>query len=125
MRWSFKVLMVGVLASSSLLGSLGSVQADPAAEAGRAIASKWQSAIVTLQIVSKVRASMYGEESSKEMKQEVTGIVIDPSGLVVTSQIGTNVTDLYTRMMDQSDSSEDMKTSSEITSLKIILSDGK
>ena len=61
------------------------------AEKGRAIFQKYQHAVVTVQIVVKSKISMAGADGqSNESRQEVTGTVIDPSGLTVLSLSATD-----------------------------------
>lgn len=124
MSFHVKNLVVGALALSCMAFFGLPVNADTTAEAGRAIAAKWQDAVVTLQIVSKVKANMDGDVQSKEMKQEVTGAIIDPSGLIVTSGSGINITDLITQAMEGS--GEDApKITCDVTSVKVIMGDGR
>ncbi len=73
----------------------------------------------------KMQASFMGQDDSREMKQEVTGVVVDPSGLVVTSLAGTNIAGALASSVMDGDSSNSPKVSSNITSVKILLTDGK
>ena len=54
--------------------------------AGREIVKKWQSAIVNVRVVLKMRVSVGGREmQSMDESVETVGTVIDPSGLTVLS----------------------------------------
>lgn len=97
--------------------------ADTSGQAGRDIAAKWQSAVITLQVVTKVKANFYGEDSTKEVKEETTGVVVDPSGLIVTSLSATNPSEMYMQAMG-GDAGDKMKMTSEVTSVKILQQDG-
>ena len=62
--------------------SAASLHAEDLASSGRKIFAKHHQATVTVQIVLKNKMSVGGVGgSSSESKQEVTGTVIDPSGL--------------------------------------------
>lgn len=94
---------------------------DEEAQAGRQIINKWQDTVVTVQLVIKTSMAFGGEEGSKrESKAEATGTVIDPSGLVVTSLSATSPEEVLGSMIPGQ-----MDVSSEITDMKILLSDGK
>jgi hypothetical protein len=100
------------------------VRSDETSEAGRQIISKLQNAIVTVQLVTSTTMSFGGEEDQKsEDKIECTGTVIDPSGLVVISLSITSPEETFSRMMPSG--MKDMKVSSQITDLKIIMPNGQ
>ncbi len=97
---------------------------DEEAQAGRQIINKWQDAVVTVRLVTKTSMAFGGEESSKrESKTEATGAVIDPSGLTVMSLSATSPEEILQNMMPQDGGG--FKVSSEITDVKLILSDGR
>jgi len=99
-----------------------SARTDDLAQAGRDLAAKYGDAVVTLQLVVKTTMSMQGEPDEKqESKSEVTGAVVDPSGLTVASLAAIDPTEVMSGMMS---GSFDMKVASEITDLKIRLADG-
>ena len=74
-----------------------------------------------MQVVTKTTTS-YGDEGSdkSEGKNEATGIVIDPSGLVVMSLAAMNPDEALAQMMPKG-----MKVTSQITDVKLIQSNGK
>jgi hypothetical protein len=94
---------------------------------GRAILEKHQKAVVTVQLVIKQKFSMMGMGSEEnESKEEVTGFVIDPSGLVVLSLSATDPGSLYENMMSAmaGDASDKFKMESNVSDVKILLDDG-
>ena len=106
-----------------LLILIGSVSADQQAVMGRQLVAKWDKAVVTIQLVVKTSVSYGGEDGGKrESKNEATGAVIDPSGLVVMSLSATSPEEAMGSMY--SGGSRDMKISSQITDIKIITADG-
>jgi hypothetical protein len=115
------VVMLAVLAVILLFIPAG--YGDELATAGRQVAQKWQNCIVSVQLVAKTTYSYGSDSSSEEDKYEIVGCVIDPSGLIVTSLASTNLSELFGSFADED--SEDFKMSSEVTSAKIILPDGK
>jgi len=100
-------------------------RADETAEAGRKVVEQWQQAVVTLEVVSKITYSMFGETESEEMQNEVRGVVLDPSGLVVTALSTVDPMAIVADMMEGEEGAEDIDTKAEITSVKILLADGK
>ena len=104
-----------------------SAAADEPAEKGRGIVDRWQSSVVTVRLVTQQRVVVEGREMSKsEGKNEVTGTIIDPSGLVVASLFSTDPNELYTQLsaMMGEDASR-FKMESETTDVKIRLPDGE
>ena len=93
------------------------VRADRTAEAGRAVVTKWQHTVVTRKVVSKNSMSMLGGEMDKEERSECRGVVIDPSGLVVSSLMAVDPMSLLGEMMGEVPGLGDMKmeSKSEIT----------
>src|SRR5205809_7066097 len=76
------------------------VKADDIAEKGRAILAKNQHAVVTVQLVLKSKFSVSGAGGqSTENRTDVTGTVVDPSGLTVLSLSATDPGQLIQSMM--------------------------
>src|ERR1051325_621463 len=73
---------------------------DELATKAREVFKKYQPTVVTVQLVvkSKIGFGGFGGEA-RESKQEVTGTVIDPSGLTVLSLSSTDPTTLLQGMM--------------------------
>lgn len=114
-----------LLASTAILCTASTIQADEGAVAGRDILSKYQNAVLTVKLVIKQGMSFGGRDANKsESKSEATGTVIDPSGLTVISLTATDPSGLLGDLMGGSDD-EDMKLKieSEVTDVKLILPD--
>ena len=90
-------------------------RADELSEKGRAIFTKYKHSVVTLEVVQKAATPGH---AAREAKLEVTGTVVDPSGLIVVSLSACDPSELYRRL------SEEYKTEIEITDMKIMLEDG-
>src|SRR5947199_10329290 len=107
----------------------GGWAADDLASKGREIFKKYQSTVLTVQLVvkSKIGFAGFGGDA-RESKQEVTGTVIDPSGLVAVSLASTDPTSLIQGMMGglSGDGEENMKfkMESELSDVKLLLNDG-
>ena len=105
------------LAVVVLLATVSAV-ADEDAEKGRDIVERWQSSVVTVRLVMEQRVVVSGREMSKsEGKNEVTGTIIDPSGLVVVSFFSTSPNELYQQLATA--------MGEDSTDVKIRLPDGK
>ena len=108
------------LAAVLTAGLLLSARADEVANQGRAIFKKSQNAIVTVQLVQKVTMSSGGRSGeSQEGKQEITGTVVDPSGLTVLALSATDPTEMYRRMYG-----DRYRAELEVSDVKILLEDG-
>ena len=103
-----------------LAGTAYPCRADEVAEKGRDIFKQHQHAVVTVRVVVKV--SYAGAGKSAENRQELTGTVVDPSGLTVLALSACDPTEMYQRMM--SDEAARSKLDVEVTDLRILLSDG-
>ncbi|HWF19978.1 MAG TPA: serine protease [Verrucomicrobiae bacterium] len=91
-------------------------RADELSDKGRDIFNKHQHAVVTVQLVQKIAAN--GKYQARESKQEVTGTVLDSSGLTVLALSSCDPSELTRRMT--SDSSLEI----ELSDIKIMLEDG-
>jgi S1-C subfamily serine protease len=93
--------------------------ADELADKGRDIFKKNQHAVVTVQEVLKVTYSGGGRSSNpREIKQDLTGTVIDPSGLTVLALSAVDPAELGRRLSDE------YKVETQVNDLKILLDDG-
>ena len=111
---------VNLMLAAALAGAAQSVRADEVAEKGREIFKKYQYAVVTVQVVLKM--SYPGAAKSSESKQDLTGTVIDPSGLTVLALSAADPTDMYQRMM--SEEAAKSRLDIEVTDLRLLLNDG-
>lgn len=88
----------------------------------RAVFEKHKETVVTVQIVIKSTVNMSGRQQSNESRQDVTGTVIDPSGLVVLSLSVTDPGQFMQSLMG--DDPNRLKVETEITDMKLLLPDG-
>jgi len=109
-----------------ILASTPSVLADDFAEKGRAIFNKYQHSVVTVEIVLKSKFSMGGMGGQQnESRQDVTGTVVEPSGLTVVSLSATDPGQMMQNLMaGMSDEDSKFKVETELSDLKILLEDG-
>ncbi len=113
------LLILAVVLAPELSG------ADDFAEKGRAIFQKHQHAVVTVQLVVKSKFSVGGAGGqSSESRQDVTGTVMDGSGLTVVSLSATDPGQMLQNMMSGSDEESRFKVDTELSDLKILLEDG-
>jgi len=117
------VLIFAGLALACVLFSVP-VRSDDVADVGRKLVAKYEKAIVTVQISAKTTFSSEGRPPMiEENKTEATGLILDPSGLLVMPLSQTTYEGRYGEMMQ--DNQEDMNVSSEITDLKVLVNGGK
>jgi len=95
-------------------------RADELAEKGRDIFKKHQHAVVTVQVV--VKMSYSGAGRTTENRQDLTGTVVDPSGLTVLALSACDPSEMFQRMM--SDEAAKSRLDIEVTDIKILLDDG-
>lgn len=101
-------------------------RADELADKGREIFKKNQRAVVTVQIVLKTKYSFGGMGApSNESKQDVTGTVVDPSGLTVLALSATDPGGMIQNLLSGMSSEEmNLKFDTELTDVKMLLEDG-
>jgi S1-C subfamily serine protease len=116
----FKLNSNYLAAAMALAGLALPSRADELAEKGRDIFKKNQHAVVTVQEVLKVSAP--GAARANESKQELTGTVIDASGLTVLALSACDPSEMYQRMLGADASRGRVET--EISDMKILLDDG-
>jgi len=104
----------------------GTGQADDLADKGRAIFKEHQHSVVTVQLVLKSKFSMTGlGGQSSESRQDVTGTVVDGSGLTVLSLSATDPGQFFQNFMaGASDEDTKFKMETELSDVKILLDDG-
>jgi len=113
---------VQTLAGAVCACLLLTARADEIGDKGRAIFKQNQQAVVTVQLLVKSKVTMEGMgDRSNETKQEVTGTVLDPSGLTVLALSATDPGALIQSMFEGQDARIKMET--EINDLKILLED--
>jgi len=118
MRYRFHCLLFALALLLAGVASPG--RADELAEKGRGIFNQHQHAVVTVQAVVKV--SYPGATRSNESRQDLTGTVVDPSGLTVLALSACDPSGMLQRMM--ADEAAKSKLDVEVTDIKILLDDG-
>jgi S1-C subfamily serine protease len=110
--------LIVVALALGLAGMTAPCQASELAEKGREIFNKNQQAVVTVQVVLKITAS----GKSSETRQDLTGTVVDPSGLTVLALSACDPSEMYQRMM--AEQGAQYKLDIEVTDLRILQADG-
>lgn len=96
--------------------------ADELASKGREVYSKKRHCVVTVEVVLKTTYSAGGQTSQPaESKQDITGTVVDPSGLTVVALSACDPGEMYQRMMANQSR---YKVDTEVNDVKILLDDG-
>jgi len=118
------VSAVSVLLAFSLSGAR--CGADELGEKGRDVFKKYRHSVVTVQIVVKTKFSMGGTGGqANESRQDVTGTIIDPSGLTVLSLAATDPGQMMQSVMSgMSDDDSKFKLETELSDVKMLLEDG-
>jgi hypothetical protein len=117
MRYESNALL---LTLAGLLAVLAEpARADEVSQKGRDILKQYQYAVVTVQEVLKL--SQAGASRATETKQDLTGTVVDPSGLTVLSLAMCDPSEIYQRMVGESATP---RVETEVSDLKILLDDG-
>jgi S1-C subfamily serine protease len=108
-----------ILIATTLAFLAAASHADELADKGRDIFKNSQHAVVTVQVVLKSTYSGSGRSSNpNESKKDLTGTVIDPSGLTVLALSAVDPAELYRRLSDE------YKIETQINDIKILLDDG-
>jgi S1-C subfamily serine protease len=102
------------------------LRADEIAEKGRAIFDKYKHVVVTVHVVMKSKVSVSGRGAqSRENRLDLTGTVVDPSGLTVMSLSATDPGQLVQNLSGTGDDESRFKMETELTEVKMMLEDGK
>jgi len=104
----------GILAALLLFGLPAG--ADSLADSARPIFARNQHSVVTVQVVLKISGS--GGRTG-EIKSDLTGTVVDPSGLTVLALSACDPTELAQRI-----NPDNSQVDTEVTDIKILLDDG-
>jgi S1-C subfamily serine protease len=100
---------------------------------GRAVFAKYRDSVVTVQLVVKSKMNFPGlpaGDSTREAREEATGVVIDPTGLTVVSLSSIDPMGTFQGMMGDfgggggEDEGFKLKMESEITDVKLLTSGG-
>jgi hypothetical protein len=125
-RSAGKLIIVCLATLVSLSFWVTPALSDEEATAAREVVSKWQDAVVTVKMVIKQRMVVGGREIDRgENETEATATVIDPNGLAVLSLSTTDPAGVFRGMFsERGEDQPKFDWKSEITDLKMILSDG-
>ena len=104
------VIFAGIL----MVAFHGAAHADEFGIKGRDVLAKHSQSVVSVQVVLKVS---YSGSSGNETKQELTGTVVDGSGLTVLALSACDPSEMYQRLVDD-------RMQAEVTDIKILLEDG-
>jgi hypothetical protein len=116
---SMAVPLLFLLASAPL-------RADELADKGRAVFNTNQHVVVTVEVVLKSKFSMGGLGGpANESRQDLTGTVVDPSGLTVLALSSTDPGQLVQSMLaGMADEDSKIKMETELSDVKMLLEDG-
>lgn len=111
-----------------LLASRGIGLADETADAGRKIMNSYKDAVVKIKVVMQSKFVMNGNEmQNKEYKNEITGTVLDPSGLILVSLTALDPSKFMNSLMSGMDEGAEgnmkMEMKLDLKGIKIILAD--
>src|SRR5689334_15900613 len=112
MRFHLSLTVAALMLASGLCSA--TFAADDFAAKGRELFKKNQHAVVTVQVVIKTSGT---GGRSRESKQDLTGSVVDPSGLTVLALSACDPAEMYRRL------SPDSKIEIEVSDIKILLED--
>ena len=116
----FVVFVVFIVLSAGA----GLVQADETAIAGNKIMNSYKDAVVKVEVVMQSKFVMNGKEiTNKESKSEVTGTVLNESGLVLVSLTTIDPSNFMDSIMRGMESEAKMEMKLDIKRVKVILPD--
>jgi hypothetical protein len=125
MRAKSKLTVLSFVCLSSCLGVLS--RADELGDKARAIFKSNQAAVVTVQLVLKAKISMPGMGMpDSESKKDVTGTVVDPSGLTLVALSGLDPASMLQGILGAMGGDEDtkLKMETELSDVKVLQDDG-
>ncbi|MBN1141839.1 MAG: hypothetical protein JXB25_08635 [Deltaproteobacteria bacterium] len=112
------------LAMLAFLAGPGLGWADETAEAGRKIMKAGRDAVVKVEVVIQSKWVMNGVEmENQEFKSEVTGTVLDPSGLVLVSLTAIDPSKFMENLMPDGGRDMKMEMKLDLKGVKLILPD--
>jgi hypothetical protein len=85
MKFPLRLPAATVMAALTLLPASVHAVSDAEAVAGRDIVKRYADTVVSVELVVTIKAGGAGGSQSREIKREVNGTVISPTGLTVTS----------------------------------------
>ncbi len=123
MRHPLCLILIGAVVAAA---SLAATAADELGEKGREVFKKHQRAVVTVHVDVKISYSAPGRSTSPaELKQDLTGTVVDPSGLTIVALSSCDPSSMYETLSGGSaEASSRPKMETEVTNIRILLDDG-
>ena len=115
---------VAVGLQALILWGVFAALAQDATTAGRQIVQAHQDAVITVRLVISQQISMGTRSDEEELTQEITGTVVDPSGLTVVSLSQTDPSSFLRSMMGDAGMMDAMKMESKVVDVKLLLADG-
>lgn len=116
---AMRIVLAWVLAGVLAGGLAAQAGAESVEDRARGVFERHKAAVVTVQLVLKVKFS--GRDS--ESKTDITGTVMTPDGLTVVSLSSTDPTALMRSIMG-GDGGGDFDVQSEVSDVRILLEDG-
>lgn len=111
------------LAAVMLVAMAAPAPADQLAQTGRQIAGKWQTAVVTVQLIVKTTVTYDGQQApTEEDKLEANAVIIDASGLAVAPLSEINPEESLGDLLGED--ADKYKVSCDITDVKILGENG-
>jgi hypothetical protein len=99
--------------------------ADDTASQARQIVAKWQNAVIKVRLVIKTSMSTGSNTNQEEQKADISGTVIDPSGLTVVSLTQVDPAEMYRRYMGHQGADEpQFNVETQVTDVKLRFAEG-
>ncbi|MES2461779.1 MAG: serine protease [Armatimonadota bacterium] len=119
---SLRIFAVAALVSGAVMTGIGtpSASADTIGDTARTLLAKNKGVVVQFNVVVKIGGGAVGEEQNAE--QEAKGVVIDPSGLIVTTNFAIDPTSVFASMGGGDAMS---KITSKVVSIRILTPEGE
>jgi len=108
--------IIALVLIGALLFAAPAAWADRTADKGRKIAAEFKEAVLTVQVVIKIKF----QSSEQEYRMETTGTVINPEGLTVVALSSIDPTSVMRSVGPR----RQTQTESEVTGLTLLLADG-
>lgn len=117
-----KYVLLAAICALGAVALAGATAAEDITPVAKEVMAKYSDAVVTVSMAIKMQMNMEGRTESGDIKIEVNGTIVDPSGLTVVSLFETSPEDAMARMGGEDDSAS--KVSAETRDVKIRLGSG-
>ena len=119
-----KQMLVGCVAAMVMMSGMAAQAQENQAVAGRKILDSARDAVIKIKLVVQQKMLVNGKEAqNSEETKEATGMVIDPSGLVVVSLSEVDPEKLMDSIMKNMAKGMKMETKFQVKDVKLILPD--